>query len=78
MNILIPYYSRSGHTEKLALLFSPLRQRIEARGGAIMAHLAISSHFHEFFFFHEMEYVFRLLSRLCFHRSLRSYTLESQ
>lgn len=63
---------------EMEMLFAPLRQRIAQQGGTLVSTLAISSHFHEFFFFNEMEYVFRLLSRLCFRRPLRSYTLPSQ
>jgi hypothetical protein len=62
---------------ELEMLFSPLRRRIESKGGVMQAELAISSQFHEFFWRHEMEYVFRLLSRLCFKRALREFSLES-
>ncbi|MBI1890756.1 MAG: flavodoxin family protein [Burkholderiales bacterium] len=62
---------------ELQMLFEPLRQRIGNRGAELKTTLAISSHFHEFFFRHEMEYVFRLVSRLRFGRSLRSFTLDS-
>ena len=62
---------------ELEMLFSPIRQRVEQKGSELIATLAISSHFHEFFFFKEMEYVFRLLSRICFGRPLRSFTLDS-
>jgi hypothetical protein len=63
---------------ELEMLFSPLQQRIAARGGSLRATLAISSGFHEFFFFNEMEYVFRLISRLVFRRPLASYALNSE
>jgi hypothetical protein len=63
---------------ELEMLFAPLRRKIVQRGAVPGETLALSSHFHEFFFFHEMEYVFRLVSRLRFRRSLRSYTLESE
>ena len=61
---------------ELEMLFSPIRQRIEKKGSTLIATMAVSSHFHEFFFFGEMEYVFRLISRVCFGRSLRSFTLD--
>lgn len=62
---------------ELEMVFSPMAQRIRSRGASLAASLAISSHFHEFFFFREMEYVFRLVSRLRFRRPLRSFTLDS-
>lgn len=62
---------------ELEMLFAPLAHRIRERGGEMVAQLAISSHFHEFFFFHEMEYVFRGLSHLFFRRPLREFTMES-
>lgn len=63
---------------ELEMLFSPIRQRLLSQGASPGPTLAVSSHFHEFFFFHEMEYVFRLISRLCFRRSLRAFTMESE
>ncbi|CAN5188283.1 hypothetical protein BH11PSE11_BH11PSE11_19820 [soil metagenome] len=62
---------------ELEMLFSPLGHRIESRGGRMISSLAISSHFHEFFFFNEMEFVFRLISRLAFKRPLRTFGLSS-
>ncbi len=62
---------------ELDMLFHPLQQRIDQRNGKLATTLAVSSHHHPFFFFNEMEYVFRLLSRLCFGRPLRSFTLDS-
>jgi hypothetical protein len=61
---------------ELNMLFGALHERIQKAGGHMVAQLAVSSHFHEFFFFREMEYVFRLVSRLRFAVSLRSFTLE--
>jgi hypothetical protein len=63
---------------ELEMLFEPLRRHIEEKQGKLVTALAISSHYHEFFFFREMEYLFRMLSWLCFRRSLRSFTLESR
>lgn len=63
---------------ELKMLFDPMGQRIEALGGETVTSLAVSSHFHEFFFFHEMEYVFRLISRLMFRRPLHHFTLDSE
>jgi hypothetical protein len=61
---------------ELEMLFTPLREHIHKAGGYMIAQLAISSHFHEFFFFHEMEYVFRLISRLRFGQPLRSFGID--
>lgn len=60
---------------EIELLFVPLAHRLRAKGARLAAQLAVSSHFHEFFVFHEMEQVFRLLSRIVFRRSLRSFML---
>lgn len=62
---------------EMEMLFSPLQRRIQEKGAIMTTQLAISSHFHEFFFFHEMEYVFRLASKLHFKRSLSSFTIDS-
>lgn len=60
---------------EMQMLFIPIRHRIAAREARHAGSLAVSSGFHEFFFFNEMEYVFRLVSRLAFGRSLSSYAL---
>lgn len=62
---------------ELEMLFDPLRRRIEEKRGRLATTMAVSSHYHEFFFFREMEYVFRMLSWLCFRRPLRAFTLDS-
>lgn len=62
---------------ELEMLFTPIAHRLRARGAELAATLAVSSHFHEFVFFREMEYLFRLVSRLRFGRPLRSFTLDS-
>lgn len=62
---------------ELEMLFSPIGHRVREHGGLLEATLAISSHSHEFFFFREMEAVFRLVSRLRFGCSLKSFTLDS-
>ena len=62
---------------EMEMLFAPLQMRLEQRGASLGATLAISSQFHEFFFYREMEYVFRLASRLKFRQSLRNFALES-
>ncbi|HEY5801641.1 MAG TPA: hypothetical protein VIT92_15570 [Burkholderiaceae bacterium] len=60
---------------EMDMLFEPLRHRIEAAGAHVAGRLAVSSGFHEFFFFHEMEYLFRLISWMAFKRSLSSFAL---
>jgi hypothetical protein len=62
---------------ELEMLFTPIAHRLVARGAELAATLAVSSHFHEFVFFREMEYLFRLVSRLRFGRPLRAFTLDS-
>jgi len=60
---------------ELEMLFSPIAHRVQAQGGRLASTLAVSSHFHEFFFFNEMEHVFRLASRAAFGKSLKSFML---
>lgn len=62
---------------ELEMLFTPIEHRLRAHGAELAATLAVSSHFHEFVFFREMEYLFRLVSRLRFGRPLRTFTLAS-
>lgn len=62
---------------EMQMLFTPIRHRVAARHARLASSLAVSSGFHEFFFFNEMEYVFRAVSRLAFRRSLSSYALGS-
>jgi hypothetical protein len=63
---------------ELEMLFDPLRRRIGEKQGMLTTTMAVSSHYHEFFFLSEMEYLFRMLSWLCFRRPLRAFTLDSQ
>lgn len=62
---------------EMQMLFTPLRHRIAARGARLIGKLAVPSRFHEFFFFHEMEYLFRAITRLAFGRSLDTFLLGS-
>lgn len=62
---------------EMQMLFTPIRHRVAAREARHAGSLAVSSGYHEFFFFNEMEYVFRAVSRLVFRRSLSSYGLDS-
>jgi hypothetical protein len=63
---------------ELEMLFDPLRRRIEGKQATLATTMAVSSHHHEFFFYSEMEYMFRMLSWLCFRRPLRAFTLDSE
>ena len=59
------------------MLFVPLQQRLALRGARVVATLAVSSQFHEFFWFGEMQWLFRLISWLAFRRPLASFALDS-
>lgn len=63
---------------ELEMLFHPLRHRIEAKGAELFDMLAISSNHHPFFWFGEMEAIFRWISKLAFKRSLSEFTLHSE
>lgn len=62
---------------ELEMLFRPLQDRINAKGGTVIATLAISSQYHPFFFFGEMEKIFQWISKKAFHRPLSEFTLQS-
>lgn len=63
---------------ELEMLFSPLQDRIRAKGAELFTTLAISSNHHPFFWFGEMEALFRWISKLAFKRPLREFTLDSE
>lgn len=63
---------------ELEMLFHPLRDRIEGRGAELFDTLAISSNHHPFFWFGEMEAIFRWISRVVFKRPLSEFTLHSE
>ncbi len=63
---------------ELEMLFHPLRDRIDAKGAELLDTLAISSNHHPFFWFGEMEAIFRWISKLAFKRPLSEFTLESE
>lgn len=63
---------------EIAMLFEPLSARLRARGAVVVDYLAVSSDFHEYFFFNEMRSVFRFISRRVFHRPLSDFTLEGE
>ncbi|HEY1044683.1 MAG TPA: hypothetical protein VGE60_12550 [Telluria sp.] len=62
---------------EMQMLFTPIRHRVAARDARLASTLAVSSGFHEFFFFNEMEYLFRAISRLVFRRSLSDFAIGS-
>lgn len=63
---------------EIEMLFEPLVSRIRARGAAHIDYLALSSDFHEYFFFNEMRALFRFISRKAFHRELSDFTLHGK
>lgn len=63
---------------ELEMLFSPLADRISAKGASVIGTLAISSQYHPFFFFGEMESLFQWISKKIFNRPLNEFTLNSE
>ncbi|MDF3035095.1 MAG: hypothetical protein K0S28_369 [Paucimonas sp.] len=63
---------------EIEMLFGPLSEKLARRGAAPFAKLSISSGFHEFFFFHEMGYIFRFVSRISFGKPLSSFSQNSE
>ena len=63
---------------ELEMLFRPLMDRIHAKGACVFDTLAISSNYHPFFWFGELEAVFRWISKLAFKRPLSEFTLDSE
>ncbi len=61
---------------ELEMLFDPLESRLRARGAAMVDRLAVSSDYHPYFFFGEMEWLFRFVSRSVFKRPLAEFTLD--
>ncbi len=57
---------------ELELLFEPIRARIQARGGRLVATLGLSSNYHEL----SVLGIFRMITRLRFGRPLESFTLD--
>lgn len=62
---------------EMEMLFRPLKDRINAKGASVIDILAISSNYHPFFFFGEMEGIFRWISKKAFNRPLSEFTLDS-
>lgn len=63
---------------ELEMLFDPLASRLRARGATVVDRLAISSDYHLYFFFGEMEALFRFISRKAFGRPLKDFTLDGE
>ena len=58
------------------MLFAPLAERLNKRQALAATTLAVSSDYHPYFFFGEMEGLFRWLSKVAFQRPLRDFTLD--
>jgi hypothetical protein len=63
---------------ELEMLFDPLESRIHERGATVVDRLAVSSNSHPYFFFGEMERLFRFISRKVFKRPLVDFTLDGE
>lgn len=61
---------------EIDMLFVPLATRLRRAGAQAGPQLAISSGYHPYFFFGEMERLFRWLSRRVFARPLADFTLD--
>jgi flavodoxin len=63
---------------ELEMLFAPLAERLQARGASVVDRLAVSSGYHPYFFFGEMQALFRLISRKVCRRPLVDFTLDGE
>lgn len=63
---------------ELEMLFVPLAERLTRRGAKVGATLAISSDYHPYFVFGEMQRLFRWLSQRVFDRPLKDFTLDGE
>lgn len=63
---------------EIEMLFNPLESRLRSRGAETGERLAISSDFHPYFFFDEMRWLFRWISRHIFGRTLKDFTLDGE
>lgn len=61
---------------EIEMLFEPLESRLMALKAVVVDRLTISSGFHPFFFFNEMERVFRYLSLKVFGRPLVDFSMD--
>ena len=63
---------------EVEMLFDPLDAMIRRRGGIVVGRLHVSSDYHPFFFFGEMERLFRWISQKAFQRPLTDFTLDGE
>lgn len=63
---------------EIEMLFEPLEARLRLLGAIAKGRLAISSDYHEYFFFGEMRSLFRWLSLKAFGRPLVDFTLDGE
>ena len=63
---------------EMEMLFDPLESRLQARGAMVVDRMAVSSNYHPYFFFGEMEHLFRFISRKAFKRPLVDFTLDGE
>lgn len=63
---------------EVEMLFQPLEARLRQRGAEVVDRLHVSSNYHPFFWFGEMEWLFRWISRRFFHRPLEDFTLDGE
>ncbi|MFO7541618.1 MAG: hypothetical protein R6W97_02255 [Thiobacillus sp.] len=63
---------------ELEMLFDPLESRLRALGATVVDRMAVFSNYHPFFFFGEMESLFRFISLRAFKRPLVDFTLDGE
>lgn len=63
---------------ELEMLFDPLESRLRTLGATVVDRMAVSSNSHPYFFFGEMERLFRFISRKAFGRPLVDFTLDGE
>lgn len=63
---------------EIEMLFEPLEARLGSVGAIPSGRLAVSSDYHEYFFFNEMRSLFRWLSRSVFGRPLAAFGLDGE
>lgn len=63
---------------ELGMLFEPLEARLRARGAVPAGRLALSSDYHPYFFFNEMQRLFRWIARRAFNRPLADFTQDGE
>lgn len=63
---------------EVGMLFDTMDAQIRRRGGKVVGRLHVSSGYHAFFWFGEMEAIFRWISRHAFQRPLMDFTLDGE